>query len=127
MQLDSARGLKQLVSDTILASLTAGSEEAVRSLALAAGPMTKVTDILPSLALGLALKKSKKYYLAVRCHHHHRSSYPGDIPGQYNAERRPTKGRRPANTRLRGHEHQGAQLRSRSPLLHLKRKERPVP
>src|SRR5438552_10278048 len=67
MQLDSARGLKQALSETILAPLTAGSEEAVRSLALAAGPMTKVTDILPSLALGLALKKSKQYYLAVRC------------------------------------------------------------
>jgi S1-C subfamily serine protease len=67
MQLDSARGLKQLVSDTILASLTAGSEEAVRSFALAAGPMANVMDTLPSLALGLTHKKGNQYHLAVRC------------------------------------------------------------
>ena len=67
MLLDSARGLKQLLSDSILAPLTAGSAEAVRSFALAAGPTAKVTDTLPSLALGLALKKGNQYHLAVRC------------------------------------------------------------
>ncbi|MFN0016701.1 MAG: hypothetical protein ACKVP0_00495 [Pirellulaceae bacterium] len=67
MLLDSARGLKQLCSETILASLTAGSEKAVRSFALAAGPMTNVTETLPSLALGVALKKGNQYHLAVRC------------------------------------------------------------
>jgi hypothetical protein len=67
MQLDSARGLKQLLSDTILASLTSGSEKTIRSFALGAGPMTHITEILPSLALGLVPKKNNQYQLAVRC------------------------------------------------------------
>ena len=67
MQLDSARGLKQLLSETILAPLTAGNTAAVRSFALSAGPMEKVSSILPSLALGLAPKKGNQVQLAVRC------------------------------------------------------------
>jgi hypothetical protein len=67
MQLDSARGLKKLVADTILAPLTAGTEAAVKSFALGAGPIKNVTQILPSLALGLISKKDNQYHLAVRC------------------------------------------------------------
>src|SRR5687768_2467192 len=67
MQLDSARGLKQLLSDTVLASITAGGTAAVHSFALGAGSMAKVDATLPSLALGLAPKKGNQYQLAVRC------------------------------------------------------------
>jgi len=67
VQLDSARELKKLVADTILASLTAGSEESVRSFALAAGPIKKVTETQPSLAVGLVSKRGNQYHLAVRC------------------------------------------------------------
>jgi len=67
MQLDSARSLEKLVAETILAPLTAGSEESVKKFALAAGPIAKVHQTLPSLALGLIPKKGNQYYLAVRC------------------------------------------------------------
>lgn len=67
MLLDSARGLKTLISETILAPLTAGRAESVRSFSLAAGPISKVSETLPSMAIGLAHKKGKQYHLAVRC------------------------------------------------------------
>jgi hypothetical protein len=67
MLLDSARGLKALISDTILAPMTSGTKEGVQSFALAAGSMAKVTETQPSLAVGLAPRKGNQYYLAVRC------------------------------------------------------------
>jgi len=66
MKLDSARGLKQMMLETVLSPLTAGGE-AVHSFALGAGPMAKVTSTLPSLALGLVHKKGQQFHLAVRC------------------------------------------------------------
>jgi hypothetical protein len=44
-----------------------GVDEAIHTFALAAGPMKKVTENLPSLALGLTHKKGGQYHLAVRC------------------------------------------------------------
>lgn len=67
MELDSARGLKQLLSDKILAPLAQGGAQGVHSMALAAGPMKKVSETLPSLALGVCHKQGKEYQLAVRC------------------------------------------------------------
>lgn len=67
MELESARGLKREIFDSILTRLTEGTQEAVRSFALAAGPIANVTETLPSLALGVAHKKGKQYHLAVRC------------------------------------------------------------
>jgi len=66
MQLDSARGLKQQLLQSVLAPLAAGGE-AVRSFALGAGPIQKVDSILPSMALGLVRKKGQQFHLAVRC------------------------------------------------------------
>lgn len=67
MLLDSARGLKQLVTETILAPFTAGMEITVKSLALAAGPIKKVGEPLASFAVGLVPTKGNQFQLAVRC------------------------------------------------------------
>jgi hypothetical protein len=66
MQLDSARELKQLLQETILAPLTGGDDGPVKSLALAAGPMSEAATNVPSIALGIAKRTSTDFRLAVR-------------------------------------------------------------
>ncbi|MGL6094993.1 MAG: hypothetical protein ACRC7O_04205 [Fimbriiglobus sp.] len=67
MQLDSARELKQILTDTVLGPITGGTAAAVKTFALSAGPVARIADPLASLALGIAPKKGGGFQLAVRC------------------------------------------------------------
>lgn len=66
MQLDSARELKQLLADTVLAPLTGGPPGTVKSFSLAAGPMPESAANVRSLALGIARRTATDFRLAVR-------------------------------------------------------------
>lgn len=70
MLLESARELKKLISDTILAPMTGGGfagGSAVHSFALGATAMGTLADPIPSLAIGLVPKRANQFHLAVRC------------------------------------------------------------
>eukprot|EP00456_Euglypha_rotunda_P023349 TRINITY_DN1942_c0_g1_i11.p1 TRINITY_DN1942_c0_g1~~TRINITY_DN1942_c0_g1_i11.p1 ORF type:complete len:337 (+),score=55.16 TRINITY_DN1942_c0_g1_i11:120-1130(+) len=67
MELDSARGLKQSLSDTLLAPFIEATVQSVQSFALGAKPVRDISGAIPSLALGVAHKSGKQYQLAVRC------------------------------------------------------------
>lgn len=67
MRLDSARELKRLLADTVLASLNGDVPGGVRSLALSAGPMPTAATVHPSIALGIAHRAGSDFHLAVRC------------------------------------------------------------
>ncbi|MDY3559536.1 S1 family peptidase [Gemmata sp. JC673] len=66
MLLDSARGLKQSLFETVLAPFTADGP-IVKSLALPAGPMSSVAPVQPSIALGLSRGAGSDFRIAVRC------------------------------------------------------------
>lgn len=66
MKLDSARELKQRLTDAILVPLS-GAEAAGSKLAVPAGPVTRAVGIQPSIALGIAPAGRKDFRLAVRC------------------------------------------------------------
>ena len=66
MKLDSARELKQLLADTVLAPLTGEPPGSVKAFALAAGPMPDSPANVRSLALGIARRTATDFRLAVR-------------------------------------------------------------
>lgn len=67
MELDSARGLKQSLADTVLAPFTEATVPGLKAFALGAKPVRDVSGAIPSFALGVAHKSGKQYRLAVRC------------------------------------------------------------
>ncbi|MCI0462796.1 MAG: S1 family peptidase [Gemmataceae bacterium] len=66
MLLDSARGLKQTLTETVLAPFTA-AEPQVKALSMPAGPVAGVSPIQPSIALGIGRKAGHEFQIAVRC------------------------------------------------------------
>src|SRR5260370_14125057 len=66
MLLDSARSLKQVLSNTVLGPLTS-ADPARKGFALPAGPIAAVSPIQPSLALGIAPHGAHEFRLAVSC------------------------------------------------------------
>ena len=65
MQLDSARELKALLTETVLAPLTAEGG-LVKTLALPAEPLTQAAGPVRTLALGIASPRPNEFRLAVR-------------------------------------------------------------
>ena len=66
MKLDSARELKQLLTETVLAPLTTEPPGTVRSFSMAAGPMPASPANVRSLALGIAQQSATNFRIAVR-------------------------------------------------------------
>jgi hypothetical protein len=66
MLLDSARGLKQALTHTVLDPLTAAGP-AAKGFALPAEPVAAVSPVQPSIALGISPHGSADFRIAVRC------------------------------------------------------------
>jgi hypothetical protein len=64
--LDSARGLKDVLTNTLIAPLSAAPPKAA-GFALPAGPVAAVSPVQPSLALGISPHGSGDFRIAVRC------------------------------------------------------------
>lgn len=64
MQLDSARTLKQALTETVLASLTTPVH--ARLIGVAARPVASVSGVPATIALGIVRKKKQDFALAVR-------------------------------------------------------------
>jgi hypothetical protein len=64
MQLDSARQLKRVLADTVLASLATPIQ--TRALGLPARPLAGLGETPPTIALGIVHQKKREYALAVR-------------------------------------------------------------
>ncbi len=66
MLLDSARGLKQALTETVLAPFAANAPT-VRTFAIPAGPMSALAAVQPSIALGISQRAGNEFEIAVRC------------------------------------------------------------
>ncbi len=66
MLLDSARGLKLALTESVLAPFTTVGP-AVRALAVPAGPVAAVAPVQPSIALGICRGTGNEFRIAVRC------------------------------------------------------------
>ncbi|HEX4610679.1 MAG TPA: hypothetical protein VH092_20985 [Urbifossiella sp.] len=66
MLLDSARGLKQALTDTVLAPFIAAGS-LMKELAVPAGSIAGVAPVQPSIALGIGRSTGHEFRLAVRC------------------------------------------------------------
>jgi hypothetical protein len=66
MLLDSARGLKQALTETVLAPFTAAAMT-VKAMVVPAGPISLVPTIQPSFALGIGRTAGNEFQIVVRC------------------------------------------------------------
>ncbi|MDB5308111.1 MAG: hypothetical protein JWO38_2313 [Gemmataceae bacterium] len=66
MQLDSARGLKRALIETVLTPFVSVGPQ-VKILAVPAGPVAGVSPVQPSIAVGIGRKAGHEFQIAVRC------------------------------------------------------------